>query len=488
MRNAKKLLGLAMAFCMILALSACGSTDEGSDSSTSTTQTNSETGTETNTEATENEQSFEGMNLTVWGVDFKQWEDLSKGVNDNATTYHAINEWCEMNGCTWENVVSADANVMLSMIAAGQSPDLYYRWAHFPLWANTGTVASIDEYYDDFVEKFSDFNVDQQALVHKGSVYGFYIPWGPARVIQYDRTLFDEMGVKTPREYYEEGSWTWDNFRTCLQEITRDTDADGVKDIVGIGKNRMVAFINEFNVNEDGTIASDLNSERNREFFQMLYEEFTLNGTVIEDNTMTVGLVNSLGVYSAMATANVVYTNPSQLLTVNADGHVLECVPVPRWKAEDPDYGTIMNEACFMIPSGAQNMDASMSLLEYIFECGLVEMAKDSQGLLECSYTGLQGITEGSAAYIELAEETRAEAFALTQSLPEYDPEFMSMVIEDLAGTTKRYICTYQSVTGEIPKQKDFSILWTMPSATSIAEAYELHQSQCDTYNKNFIY
>lgn len=42
--------------------------------------------------------------------------------------------------------------------------------------------------------------------------------------------MFTNNGVKTPREYWEEGNWTWDTFLEVAKELTQDTNNDKATD------------------------------------------------------------------------------------------------------------------------------------------------------------------------------------------------------------------------------------------------------------------
>ena len=56
---------------------------------------------------------------------------------------------------------------------------------------------------------------------YKGDSYGVNYPWSGNTVFYYNKTMFEEYGVKTPTEYYMEGNWNWD---TCLEIAQKCTD------------------------------------------------------------------------------------------------------------------------------------------------------------------------------------------------------------------------------------------------------------------------
>lgn len=44
-------------------------------------------------------------------------------------------------------------------------------------------------------------------------------PWSGSNMVFYNKPLFEEYGFKTPKEYYEEGTWTWDALLKCAKAI-----------------------------------------------------------------------------------------------------------------------------------------------------------------------------------------------------------------------------------------------------------------------------
>ncbi len=44
-------------------------------------------------------------------------------------------------------------------------------------------------------------------------------PWSGPNLVFYNKAIFEENGIKTPEEYYEEGKWTWNNLLKCAKDI-----------------------------------------------------------------------------------------------------------------------------------------------------------------------------------------------------------------------------------------------------------------------------
>ncbi len=492
MRKLKKMLAVTLAASLAAAsLAGCGSDDSTTTSSDATTtgqEQTTEPSSEQTTTSEEVEKPYKGMNLVLFTNAnlYEGYSDFQKDASDwNNVIYHALNEWCAENEATWSEMTSNDTNVLMSAIAAGKAPDLYYGYRQFPLLPNLGLVQPINDYYDELSEKYGSEHLD--LLQYKGDYYGINFPWNETTALVYDLTLFEELGLKTPKEYFLEGNWTWDTFRDCLHEVTRDLDGDGNNDIIGAGFYQFTScFAPSVAMNEDGTIYSLLNTDKNRDLYQMLYEEYTLNKTMTQANQTRPG-VDSEGRRYAFGVAPVDTYNPFGLYWEDDEGHVMEVVPIPEYVKDDPEISVKVNFQQLMIPTGAQNLDASVSLMDYIVECGVASQIVPS-GLTDYTFTGLKGNTEDSAKYIELKQAAYEESLAETLAMEEYDEEYIKVLREYWDSKPHHIELSLSGVTYPLTNSTNFEKLWTVPAATSIAELYPTHQASCDTYNDKFIF
>lgn len=434
------------------------------------------------------EKPYQGMNMVIFtGANlYEGYADFQKPAADwSNVLYHAINEWCEENEATWSEMSTNDSNVLMSAIAAGKAPDLYYGYRQFPLLPNLGLVQPINDYYDRLAEKYGAEHLE--LLKYKSDYYGINLPWNETTALRYDRTLFEELGVKTPKEYFLEGNWTWDTFRNCVKEVSKDLDGDGEKDIYGAGFYQFTScFAPPVAMDVTGTLSSLLNTDKNRDLYQMLYEEFTLNKTMTQANQTSPG-VDAEGKRYAFGVAPVDTYNPFGLYYQDSEGHVIEVVPIPEYEKDAPDISVKVNFQQLMIPTGAQNIDASVSLMDYMVECGVAAQIVPS-GLTDYTFTGLRGSTADSAKYIELKKAAYEEALNAALELPEYDEDYIKALRAYWDSKPHHIEWTFSGVTFALTNSKDWEKLWTLPAATSIAELYEKHQAACETYNSKFIF
>ena len=128
-------------------------------------------------------------------------------------------------------------------MATGQQLDAYCSTTQdCPTLPLKGLFLPVDKYLveNDYISE----KLSKEAFGFEGKVYGFAqkcrsVPF----VILYNKTLFENNGVKTPGEYYEEGKWTWNTFRSLAKEMTQDLNNDGKTDQYGFSSWFMHPFI-----------------------------------------------------------------------------------------------------------------------------------------------------------------------------------------------------------------------------------------------------
>ena len=118
---------------------------------------------------------------------------------------------------------SGYVNSLMTKIASGDIPDVFISNEGdqaFPLTlqfaAPINKVSSVD--LDD---PRWDKTINATATID-GNVYmvnTIGTPWTGSNLVFFNRRIFEENGFKSPKEYYEEGTWTWDNMLKCAREV-----------------------------------------------------------------------------------------------------------------------------------------------------------------------------------------------------------------------------------------------------------------------------
>lgn len=133
----------------------------------------------------------------------------------------------------WEKVFITD-------FAADDAPDvisLFYKlWPKAP---NRGMVYSIDELEEmgvvglDHPVFDDDIELCKKNYTYKGQVYSLGVTFKSAVYCLVNTDLFEKYSVKSPIDYFNEGTWNYANFVKCTKELTRDSNNDDVLDIHG---------------------------------------------------------------------------------------------------------------------------------------------------------------------------------------------------------------------------------------------------------------
>ena len=250
----KKFLATMMAMVCTMALAACGGSPEG----------NSSTPADGTAESGSNEESNAGGNTGGNAAEGNEDSGSASALPDSLENPNLVIVW-DTTEEAWNNTLQEDPDAfnlvwstkaafeekyggtvtvigvgwgeqqeqVISMVNAGEVCDLAQ--AHdqnFPTYGAKHVMQDISQYID-----LSDdfwYESTTKAFTFGGVPYAVGADAAPV-VISYNKTLFDQMGVKTPMEYCKEGNWTWDTFREAALAMTGDTDGDGINDIYGFG-------------------------------------------------------------------------------------------------------------------------------------------------------------------------------------------------------------------------------------------------------------
>ncbi len=129
----------------------------------------------------------------------------------------------------WEKITEK----IVAMQSSRDAPDVVSLHSqNFPMSAAKGIVQPIEQYGDVDDPVWDKGTL--KAYRWKGEHYGLGLNPSPVLII-YNKTLFENYGLMTPGEYYENGEWNFDAFEMLGSEVTEDTDGDGEIDQWGFG-------------------------------------------------------------------------------------------------------------------------------------------------------------------------------------------------------------------------------------------------------------
>ncbi|MBR2937260.1 MAG: extracellular solute-binding protein [Oscillospiraceae bacterium] len=447
----KKLLALLLALCMVLSLAACGkkpadtdgtgaSQDAGNNEDTEWTYIHVEntgnfqkeelvTGTGMNAVDTEilnnddliNPEKFSGKKLQIYGYASSTYEDIDNMGQGSFIwmVRAAISEWAALNKVEIDFVGGYDQSAILGDINAGGKPDLLLSCDKFPLPALTGiTRAFTQEEYDQLAKTCGNYYLDM--MNYKGQSYGVQVPWSGGNLCYYNKTLFEQYGVKSPGEYFMEDNWNWDTYEKAITDITKDTDGDGTIDIYGSGCTYLlIPRVMVRRLNDDGKVESLIrNSEQFMRFLSIFYrasQETKAEGKYSAAFKITTP-------QPAISINDGEWYNFEHLYHELLNDQIVEAIPVPKYTNDDQQY--YMHTLVHMAPlSSCDENEATISLMNYILRVGMRYMSDFSLGLYKCNYEGIRGASKFAHDWKQNFEEIVADRQERFDALEGWDQE-----------------------------------------------------------------
>ncbi|REE56445.1 ABC-type glycerol-3-phosphate transport system substrate-binding protein [Paenibacillus taihuensis] len=277
-------------------------------------------------------------------------------------------------------VIATDWGGMLekttAMQNAGTAPDLFL--VSDQTFHNTVTkniVQPVDDVTTD--EDYAFWKVGKSVFAWKGKTYA--IPIKPYfKYILYNKTMFEDNGLKTPKEYYQEGDWNFDSFAEVGKELTQDTTGSGKIDQWGFSTYQdfipaiMVENGGSFLKVTDQSVTSGLSDPATQEAMKYLSDWTKQPG----------GFINfSLNVYDAFNSGKLAmavgpeYPQPSLSFDV-------DMVPFPVGPS-NKDQSEFVYPQGWSVPTGSKNPQGAAA-----FVYMLNQLTKDKGEKLELKRFG----------------------------------------------------------------------------------------------------
>ena len=427
--------------------------------------------------------AFAGKTIQIYGYSSAQYdyiEDMGKG-NYIWMMRAAIDEWAALNHVTVQFLGDYDQNAILGAINSGEKPDMLIECQEFPLPANMGLLRPFtDEEYALLAKTCGNVYLDM--IEYKGKSYGVQKPWSGNHLLYYNETMFEDYGVKTPAEYYKEGQWTWDNFYKCMEEMSKDLDGDGVFDTYGCGWANVEWMYIPYSYNEaeDGTISHNFNIDMYRKLRQMLYDG---------DAAGIIGGYSDCNISTyprpAMHVGDAEWYNFEHLLQETASGDIIRTIFQPTYQAGDEGRRLLYTQEYMSLFKTCDEVEACMSLLQYILRCGMRYMAEYSLGMYGCKYEGIRGVTEYSLGWrtnFQAVVEERIENKEAWGDV--WDQKLWDMMYEDILKCEAKIGRSYPEV-GEGGATADE--INELPPASAMPLIIAAADSFCKAYNDLYI-
>lgn len=509
----KKLIALLLVLCMVLSLAACGKPADdttGTGESQSANAGNSDNkkpggdmgggiigdgytgdtlanvGSEGLAGAIENipttnddliNPDFKGKTIQIYGysgAEFDYIDDMGKG-SYIWMVRAAIDEWAALNDVTIVFEGDYDQNAILGAINSGEKPDVILGGNRFPLMANMGIIRALtDEEYKQISGTCGTLYTDM--MMHKGECYGFNQPWSGNSLFYYNKTMFEEYGVKTPKEYYLEGNWNWETYIECMKAVTKDLDGDGKFDTYGTGTNYL-SWVT-FEEAEDGSLSHLILSDTYKEAYEISYQgaQDGWKGAYADCTIAT-----SPRPMTHMGDSE--WYNFEHLNQTLVNGDVIETIFPPTKDGTTNDFQLQYTPAYISIFSSCDENEAVLAMLTYILRVGMRYMSEFSCGLYGCDYEGIRGVTAYSLGWRENFQEIVEQRLADFDALEDWDQEAYDKLYKDILAVDG-YIAHYYPGWEDLQNNKDTAGL---PPASALPILAAKYDAFCTNYNNLYL-
>ena len=425
----KKLIALVLVFCMVISLGACKKPAEQPGGSTGQTEnaikgTSPAAGTESADMPTEttgvpilpitdnsdliNPEKFGGKMLEIYGYASTTYDNIENMDGSIGWMVRAaIDEWAALNNVEIDFVSIYDQSIILGDMGAGGKPDLLLYCDKIPLPEGTHIVRPLtDAEYKELARTCGETYL--KLITHNGENYGVQHPWAGGKLFRYNKTLFEENGIKSPGEYFMEDNWNWDTFEICMTEISKVPGVSPTTNLKALTPEFYYRHLDE----KEGFLTSI--AEESKEFARFMEIYNNLKDVCPEQDIDWKS--------TASAFENVLWYDYADMHQVLENGDVIEAVPVPKFANDavsfynhDTTYSAIL--------SSCDEPEATLSLLNYVLRVGMRYMSDYSLGLYKCNYEGIRGATAYSLAWKNKIAEMIAQRQTEFDKLTDWDHE-----------------------------------------------------------------
>ncbi len=300
----------------------------------------------------EEAKDYSGMKFTVGA-----YRDLRTDPYNNSYSIGADKFTEKYPGSEVEFAIHKNNEELVTAIASGDVWDV-----QMSIMSPTVTVFRQDNIFeplDDYIDKNNSIYTKalmDEACVYNGKTYGISnVMMSDVLYCVYNEDMYNDYGVKTPYEYYDEGGWNWDNFLKMVDDMKKNNMPISIQwTRPFLDKRYGVKW------NDDYTVSSQYTGQDQRDWLNfvrtLVYEKGIGNtkGQALTPATRDTAFVLQIIPHALVATMNAAPTDTIRYIPwVSKDG------------SKDSTY---IVDYHFCVPVGAKSIDGSVELANYMIE------------------------------------------------------------------------------------------------------------------------
>ena len=266
--------------------------------------------------------------------------------------------------------------VLAARIATGDSPDLVrYEWISFPHGMSYNMYTPLDDYIDLNSDLWSGIKDIAEQYAYNGK--HFYVPYhsGTSYALNYNNRVLEENGMGDPMTMVQNNTWTWSAFEEMLK---RWKDIDPVNHIGynGVGAMSFVVTTGQKAIDiQNGEIINNLRNpdiQRCMTWLEGMRKNGLLGATAEQQ---AAGMANGfVAPEQAFVDGNLLFLGMGASWTFDAAKESLDkanipndikFIPFPRDEQADAYYQNT-DTFGYMIPAGAQNVKGAVDWINML--------------------------------------------------------------------------------------------------------------------------
>lgn len=220
----KRVMAGTAALVMSLGIAACG------NSSSSTSSTEDESFTPTDNVEVADKATIADIPEGVDGTIRYLGENDLNPTKANPEISTELKLFQNKGGAIeWTRCTNQDRfDALAKAIAANQDvPDIFkYEWLSFPAQVVNKMFQPIDEIVDFESPLWSGTKATADQFVLNNKHYVAPLAYDASALITYNKQTVEDEGLEDPYELYQEGKWTWSEFKEIMDDYVSGADAD----------------------------------------------------------------------------------------------------------------------------------------------------------------------------------------------------------------------------------------------------------------------
>ena len=260
------------------------------------------------------------------------------------------------------------ASRLTNLIQSKSQVDVVFTSAEdYPSYATTKLVRPIDTSKFDFTK--APYKINNENGYTKLGEQAYFVKTTDTSggvLMLYNKTLFENAGLKTPLELYKEGNWNWNTFRESARKLSEDTNSDGKNDIYGWAEydiNALLASNGTTLLSFDGKNFKANNSESVAQAYQLYYDMYNIDKSInIEPWSWSTDMIQGKLAMVCQKADQILYWKNQN------SKYEYDFAPLPKGQSADKYFSAVTFNNCFSMGATCKNPEGAYAFMKFYVE------------------------------------------------------------------------------------------------------------------------